>query len=189
MTTKQNTLRAKMEHAQQLIKEKRYDEARTILRTVNHNLAFEWRDKLDKIDPPKSKMAPLSPQISKIWIPANKIDVVKAEVILPKPKSKKGQLDKILNVVKHEKFITRLDRLKEVQTTPARKNSTAFGAFIYLFILILLLAVFLVFICPSLSGGTLLGGTFCTDGWISGSSGSGTCSHHGGIAGGSHHRK
>ncbi|MFJ3311128.1 hypothetical protein ACIPSA_51095 [Streptomyces sp. NPDC086549] len=27
-----------------------------------------------------------------------------------------------------------------------------------------------------------LGGTLCTDGWVSGSSGRGTCSHHGGIS-------
>lgn len=43
----------KMQQAQQLIKEKRYDEARAILRTVNHDKAYEWLDKLDKIAPEK----------------------------------------------------------------------------------------------------------------------------------------
>jgi hypothetical protein len=43
----------KMQKAQQLIKEKRYDEARAILRTVEHDKAYEWLDKLDKIALPK----------------------------------------------------------------------------------------------------------------------------------------
>ncbi len=44
----------KMMAAKELINEKKYDEARTILRAVNHPTATEWLEKLDKIDPPST---------------------------------------------------------------------------------------------------------------------------------------
>lgn len=43
----------KMLAAKELIKEKRYDEARAILKTVDHPIALEWLQKLDKIAPEK----------------------------------------------------------------------------------------------------------------------------------------
>ncbi|HEX2906034.1 MAG TPA: hypothetical protein VHO69_04195 [Phototrophicaceae bacterium] len=47
----------KMLAAKELIQEKRYDEARTILKTVNHPTAKQWLEKLDKIAPVKPKSA------------------------------------------------------------------------------------------------------------------------------------
>jgi len=44
--------KTKMLAAKELIQEKRYDEARAILRSVDHPTATEWLEKLDKIDPP-----------------------------------------------------------------------------------------------------------------------------------------
>ena len=46
----------KMLAARQLIKEKHYDEARTILRTIDHPTAREWLVKLDKIAPEKQRI-------------------------------------------------------------------------------------------------------------------------------------
>jgi hypothetical protein len=43
--------KAKMEAARELIREKRYDEARAILRTVDHPTARQWLGKLEQIDP------------------------------------------------------------------------------------------------------------------------------------------
>jgi hypothetical protein len=42
----------KLAAAKELIQEKRYDEARVLLRTVNHPTATKWLAKLDNIDPP-----------------------------------------------------------------------------------------------------------------------------------------
>ena len=44
--------RAKFEAARELITEKRYDEARVILRTVSHPTAAKWLQKLDQLNPP-----------------------------------------------------------------------------------------------------------------------------------------
>src|SRR6185295_15593252 len=46
--------KTKMLAAKELIDEKRYDEARVILRSVDHPKAVEWLAKLDKIDPPNA---------------------------------------------------------------------------------------------------------------------------------------
>lgn len=54
MSNQPMSTRDKMEQAKQLIQQKRYDEARTILRTVDHDKAYEWLDKLDEVDPPKA---------------------------------------------------------------------------------------------------------------------------------------
>jgi hypothetical protein len=53
MSNQPMSTRDKMEQAKQLIQQKRYDEARTILRTVDHDKAYEWLDKLNEVDPPK----------------------------------------------------------------------------------------------------------------------------------------
>jgi hypothetical protein len=53
MSNQPMSAREKMEMAKQLIQQKRYNEARTILRTVNHDKAYEWLTKLDQLDPPK----------------------------------------------------------------------------------------------------------------------------------------
>lgn len=50
--------KAKMEAARELIQEKKYDEARVILRTVDHPIATEWLGKIDLVDPPKMAAAP-----------------------------------------------------------------------------------------------------------------------------------
>jgi hypothetical protein len=52
--------RAKMEVARDLIKSGRHNEARAILRTVNHPLAAEWLAKLDN-------MEPVEPKVSRLW--------------------------------------------------------------------------------------------------------------------------
>ncbi len=44
--------KAKFAAAKELIDEKKYDEARAILRTLDHPAARDWEAKLDKIDPP-----------------------------------------------------------------------------------------------------------------------------------------
>lgn len=49
-----STSREKMQQARELIQAKRYDEARAILRGINHDMALDWLDKIDKLDPPKS---------------------------------------------------------------------------------------------------------------------------------------
>src|SRR5258708_33140581 len=46
-----NNSREKMEHARDLIKIGKYDDARTILRTVDHPLAVEWLRKIDLLSP------------------------------------------------------------------------------------------------------------------------------------------
>ncbi len=46
--------KTKMLAAKELIDEKHYDEARAILRSVDHPKAVEWLEKLDKIDPPNA---------------------------------------------------------------------------------------------------------------------------------------
>jgi hypothetical protein len=55
------TTREKMEQAKSLIQQKRYDEARSVLRTVNHPLAQEWLGKIDKLDPPEAPWDILPP--------------------------------------------------------------------------------------------------------------------------------
>ena len=62
--------REKMEYAKVLIEQKRYDEARDILRTVDHNMALDWMDKLDEIDPPKPKVMS-TPQLTYQSPPVN----------------------------------------------------------------------------------------------------------------------
>lgn len=44
--------KAKFEAARELIREKKYDEARAILKTTDHPQTKDWLAKLDKIDPP-----------------------------------------------------------------------------------------------------------------------------------------
>lgn len=44
--------KAKFEAARELINEKKYNEARAILRTTDHPQAKEWLAKIDKLDPP-----------------------------------------------------------------------------------------------------------------------------------------
>ncbi|MEO8613162.1 MAG: hypothetical protein ABI690_35045 [Chloroflexota bacterium] len=48
----------KMLAAKKLLQEKRYDEARKILKTINHPTAKEWLAKLDKIAPEKKRLSP-----------------------------------------------------------------------------------------------------------------------------------
>ncbi len=45
--------KAKMEAARELIKEKRYNEARAILKTVDHPTATRWLQKLERMDTPR----------------------------------------------------------------------------------------------------------------------------------------
>lgn len=47
--------KAKFQAAQELITQHKYDEARTILKTVEHPKAREWEARLDKIAPKKNK--------------------------------------------------------------------------------------------------------------------------------------
>jgi hypothetical protein len=47
--------KAKFAAAKELIDEKKYDEARSILNTIDHPTAREWEAKLDKLDPPQVK--------------------------------------------------------------------------------------------------------------------------------------
>ncbi len=58
-----NTNREQMEQAKSLIEQKRYNEARTVLRNVNHAMAIDWLDKLDQLDPPKAKPSTRIPLI------------------------------------------------------------------------------------------------------------------------------
>jgi hypothetical protein len=50
--------KAKFEAAKELIAERRYDEARVLLRTIGHPTAEHWLRKLDELDPPGAKPAP-----------------------------------------------------------------------------------------------------------------------------------
>jgi len=45
--------KAKLEYARELIKDERYEEARTVLREINHPTAEQWLKKLDALAPPK----------------------------------------------------------------------------------------------------------------------------------------
>lgn len=47
--------KVKFQEARELIQQKRYDEARIILKQINHPKAQEWLDKLDEIAPEKSR--------------------------------------------------------------------------------------------------------------------------------------
>ena len=46
------SIKAKFDHARGLIKAERYDEARAVLRSMNHPSASKWLTKLDELDPP-----------------------------------------------------------------------------------------------------------------------------------------
>lgn len=65
-----STSREKMQQARELIQAKRYNEARMLLRTVNHDMALEWLDKIDKLDPPAIEAPPaeaiVKPQIKQL---------------------------------------------------------------------------------------------------------------------------
>lgn len=53
--------KAKFAAVKELIDEKKFDEARTLLKTIDHPVAQEWIDKLDKIAPPPT-YRPVEPQ-------------------------------------------------------------------------------------------------------------------------------
>src|SRR4051794_17202967 len=53
--------KAKFEAAKELIDEKRYDEARTILKTIDHPTAAKWLNKLDAIAPQDEVDKPSKP--------------------------------------------------------------------------------------------------------------------------------
>lgn len=55
-------VREQMERARELIKAKRYDEARAMLRAIDHPTAAKWLDKLDELDPPFAVDAPKKPK-------------------------------------------------------------------------------------------------------------------------------
>lgn len=46
--------KAKFDAAKELIKEKQYDEARAILKTIDHPTAREWEARIDKLSPGSS---------------------------------------------------------------------------------------------------------------------------------------
>jgi len=50
--------KAKFDAARELILEKRYDEARIILKTMDHPSARKWLNRLDEIDPPFPQVKP-----------------------------------------------------------------------------------------------------------------------------------
>src|SRR5690349_15150158 len=50
--------KAKFAAAKELIDEKKYDEARAILKTIDHPAARDWETRLDKIAPPVSYKPP-----------------------------------------------------------------------------------------------------------------------------------
>lgn len=53
--------KAKFEAALELIQEKKFDEARAILRTIDQPKAIEWIGKIDQIDPPKTPPVTVNP--------------------------------------------------------------------------------------------------------------------------------
>lgn len=53
-------LRAKMNYARELIKNKEYQEARRTLQTIDHPRARAWLKRLDEIEPPKTRHVPRS---------------------------------------------------------------------------------------------------------------------------------
>lgn len=62
--------KAKMQAARELIKEKRYSEARAILETVDHPVAVDWLIRLDEIAPvEKSKRSENTSQIKRLLMP------------------------------------------------------------------------------------------------------------------------
>lgn len=59
--------KAKFAAAKELIDEKKYDEARAILRTLDHPTARDWEARIDKIDPPfQPPQAVISDQMKKV---------------------------------------------------------------------------------------------------------------------------
>jgi hypothetical protein len=66
--------KTKMLAAKELIDEKRYDEARTILRSVDHPKAVEWLEKLDKIDPPNALQKIFRAVLPKASIPSKPVE-------------------------------------------------------------------------------------------------------------------
>jgi hypothetical protein len=60
--------KAKMEAARELIREKRYDEARAILRTIDHPTARQWLGKIEQIDP-TSRTAVAPPVVQPVVAP------------------------------------------------------------------------------------------------------------------------
>jgi len=63
--------KAKFSVARELINEKKFDEARSILRTIDHPTALEWLKKLDQIAP--SKSASNNPPLRKSFSKSRKI--------------------------------------------------------------------------------------------------------------------
>lgn len=63
-----STSREKMQQARELIQAKRYDEARAVLRGINHEMALDWLDKIDKLDPPQVEKVK-EPEKHTAWLP------------------------------------------------------------------------------------------------------------------------
>lgn len=60
--------KAKFAAAKELIEQKKYDEARAILKTIDHPTATKWLDKLDRIALP-TKLQPAAPKtrMFRVW--------------------------------------------------------------------------------------------------------------------------
>lgn len=71
--------KVKFQAAKELIQEERYDEARAILRTIDHPTAAEWLQKLDNIAPPPSAIKPAqvtiesAPSYTALGVPLNTV--------------------------------------------------------------------------------------------------------------------
>jgi len=64
--------KAKMQAAKELIEEKKYDEARSILATVDHPTAREWEKKLDLLQAQASKISPQTEKVESTTTPSRK---------------------------------------------------------------------------------------------------------------------
>jgi hypothetical protein len=117
----------KMQKAQQLIKEKRYDEARAILRTIDHDTAYEWLDKLDEIDPVKQDKTPtIATKPTNITSQPKDKSRIKSKTVTVSSKALFGktQMDKALEKYQNE-------GLKLVSQSPSDKKNKQILRFEY----------------------------------------------------------
>jgi hypothetical protein len=103
----------RFQHARELIKQKRYDEARALLRTIDDIRALEWLDKLDQIAP--THVAPAPTRVDDV------VEQLKAAEGLIRA-GKYRQARENLRTIKHPGATRLLTAIDEIQAEKRRRS-------------------------------------------------------------------
>lgn len=174
--TELDKTQVELQLAKILIRQKRYDEARDVLKKIPDVEALALLSIVDRLDPP----SPTRQNTTK-----TRIETRSAET--------RSHTPKFQSSTKRLEITTKVDR--PIPAYPPSVNKfhlplklpTVVSQFLAIVLLTILLLLILMLLLNLGTGG--LSGTVCSDGWISGSTGSGTCSHHGGISSGRQYKK